>query len=198
MSNQRICSIEGCGNKHSAFGVCQTHRHRWIKHGDVLADIPIARKDKSAMAFLDEARMYNGDNCLIWPFSRLNNGYATVTIDGVRSLVSRIICEHKMGAAPIGKTDAAHSCGNGHLGCIAASHLRWATHAENMAEMVEHGRSTRGEKAWFNKLSEPQIAEIRERLRAGERQRIIADHFGITQSNVSKIKTGISWNWLND
>lgn len=42
------------------------------------------------------------------------------------------------------------------------------------------------------KLSEKEVGEIKELLSAGERQVDIADRFGITQSEVSKIKTGAS------
>ncbi len=32
----RICSVEGCTNKHSCHGYCQKHVLRWKKHGDPL------------------------------------------------------------------------------------------------------------------------------------------------------------------
>lgn len=34
-----VCSVEGCGNPHSARGWCHTHYGRWRRHGDPLAAV---------------------------------------------------------------------------------------------------------------------------------------------------------------
>ena len=37
----RLCSIEGCGRKHSGRGWCAAHYRRWLVSGDVRASVPI-------------------------------------------------------------------------------------------------------------------------------------------------------------
>jgi hypothetical protein len=100
---------------------------------------------------------YEGDDCLIWPHAKNEHGYAIVLKDGKNKLVSRIICEAVNGPPPSEKPESLHSCGNGHLGCVNKRHLRWGTHAENMAEMAVHGRSNLGRK--FGLQSREHIAK---------------------------------------
>ena len=86
------------------------------------------------------------DDCLIWPFSRNNKGYPDGTCVPRKAYIkpNMLMCALKNGPKPTARHEVAHSCGNGHLGCINPNHLRWATHAENMQEMVSHGRSRLG------------------------------------------------------
>jgi hypothetical protein len=37
------CSVFGCGRTVQSRGWCQTHYRRWLKHGDVLENIPVQR-----------------------------------------------------------------------------------------------------------------------------------------------------------
>lgn len=41
---QRTCSVEGCDKKHFARGWCKGHYTRWLKHGELQAHIPLAKK----------------------------------------------------------------------------------------------------------------------------------------------------------
>jgi hypothetical protein len=66
-----------------------------------------------------------------------------------------------------------------------------------MAEMVDHGRSTRGEKSTSAKLTREQVAEIRSR-RGTALQREIADEFGVANTTICKIQIRQAWEWLND
>lgn len=146
MATQRICSIGECGKKVLAKGLCSAHYHRWWRHGD-----PEGGNERSPNgapeAFLRETVLpYDGDDCLIWPFTRSGrkslhgspgHGYAQIRRGGRMVSVQRIVCEHIHGDGT--GMDSAHSCGNGHLGCVSPRHLRWATRAENMADAIAHG-----------------------------------------------------------
>jgi hypothetical protein len=104
-------------------------------------------------------------------------------------------CEEENGPPPTPDHEAAHSCGNGHLGCVARKHLRWKTHAENVAEAVEHGTVQRGTERWNAKLTEDDVRSIRAMI--GRRtQKSIAKQFGISRELVSSIKRKHSWGWL--
>lgn len=84
---------------------------------------------------------YQGDDCLVWPFSRRKDGYGQVGVDGFVSKAHNVMCELVHGPAPSRNHMACHECGNGHLGCVHPKHVFWRTHAENMRDMVRHGRA---------------------------------------------------------
>lgn len=192
---QNTCSIEGCSKKAKARGWCDAHWFRWRHHGNPLGGGPTPGW---ATKFLRETVIpYQGDECLIWPYARNNVGYAQIGSGRKIVLATRIVCEERYGPPPSDSHDAAHSCGNGHLGCVNGKHLSWKTHAENQAEMVDHGNSSRGEKAWSSKLTEQQVREIK-LLKGVEYQIDTAKRFGVTRSAISAIQVGRSWGWLNE
>jgi len=136
MTKHRICTIPDCGRKHKARGFCLLHYERFKQHGDPLFTLTAANGEPAR--FLAEALSYTGDDCLNWPFNRSQKGYAQIWQDGRQTLAARRVCLLAHGPPPTPEHEAAHSCGNGHDGCIAPGHLRWATHAENIADKQLH------------------------------------------------------------
>jgi hypothetical protein len=109
--------------------------------------------------------------------------------------VSRFICELAHGEPPASGQHAAHSCGNGHLGCVNPRHLSWKTAGENQMDRVAHGTSNRGRNHPCSKLSESDVQSIR-RLIGRMPLKHIAEKFGINVGSVHGIKTGKNWTWL--
>jgi hypothetical protein len=136
------------------------------------------------------------DECEEWPFYRDASGYGRVTIEGRMHFVHRLICARAHGAPPSQKHQAAHSCGNGHLGCVNPRHLRWATAKENVADRKRHGTQSYGEDAPRAKLSERDVRRIRTWLAKGHSMPKLAREFGVSPSVVHDIVTGKSWGWL--
>lgn len=100
-----------------------------------------------------------------------------------------------VGPAP-DEHECAHRDGNpdnNHL-----RNLRWATAAENAEDRIRHGKSGRGERSPNAKLTKTDVLSIQNRLDAGHRQRLIAEHFGISQGTVSDIKHRRTWRHLED
>lgn len=190
------CSIDGCSNLEKARGWCGKHYMRWWEHGDASTSLRKQSPSGAPAQFLAAALLHQGHDCLFWPYAKNNHGYAQINIDGKKHLVQRLVCEAHQGPPPAADSHAAHSCGNGHLGCVSGVHLRWATQLENMADMVAQGRSRRGSKSNSVKLTDDQVREIHRRANAGERQPALAREFGISQPNVSLIKHGRNWKWL--
>jgi hypothetical protein len=126
------CTVDGCDrDARYSSGWCHRHHTRWQRNGTPLGAGGTERG--TPRQFLEMALTYTGDGCLLWPFSR-TNGYAMINIGNHPTSVSRTICERIHGP-PIGaRNQAAHSCGNGAIGCITPRHLRWATRAENEAD----------------------------------------------------------------
>lgn len=138
---------------------------------------------------------YDGSECLIWPYSRHGAGYGTIRKDGRTATVSRLVCEYVHGPAPTPAHEAAHSCGNGHLGCVAKNHLSWKTPLENNLDKIEHGTIMRGEKHHSAKLTQEQVREIM-KLRGTMTQAEIGNIYGVSQMQISRIFRGKKWNWL--
>lgn len=191
MAVKSLCSIPGCGKVGKLRrGWCGKHYERWRGHGDPLA--ASVRPYRESREYLQKVVLqFSGDDCLIWPFRRDKIGYARIDLNARNMIASRIICEEVHGPAPSGM-DAAHSCGNGHLGCVNPRHLSWKTHAENMADMVRHGRSTRGDRNAQAKIGERDAIFIRSQ-RGKMTQEALAKMFGLHQSHISDIQAGKRW-----
>jgi HNH endonuclease len=188
-----VCSIAGCGRKRHAHGFCGMHFQRWNRTGD-----PLKTRWSpwgEGVKFLKAAIKYREDDCLLWPFQCDQLGHARVYWEGRKQRCARIVCEEAHGKPPSKRHEATHLCGNGHLGCINPSHLRWNTHAGNMVDMVKHGRSNRGVKNPGAKLTEADVREISS-LKGQLTQAQIAHRFGVDQSTISNIFRGRYWGWL--
>ena len=72
----------------------------------------------------------------------------------------------------------------------AATNLSWGTRAENVADMAVHGTTARGERMGSAKLTDQQVDLIR--LRPDDLQAALAVEFNVSQSNISKIRAGLS------
>lgn len=193
----KACSVDGCnGSAHTdgggARGWCSMHVQRWRKHGTPLGIGNTSRGQ--AREYLEKTALpYQGGECLIWPFSRNQWGYGTtLRPDGKHWLVSRYICTALHGEPPSPKYEAAHSCGNGHLGCVTPSHLSWKTPLENSADKFIHGTTRAGERSPNAKLSEMQVKEIMS-MRETATSRYLAKVYGVGKTTISAIWSGKKW-----
>lgn len=145
----------------------------------------------AAQAFVEKAFVHDGDDCLTWPFSTVR-GYGHLGYRGKAWLAHRLVCHVVHGEPPTSKHEAAHSCGNGHRGCVNPKHLRWATSKENKADKVAHGTELFGERNPSAKLSQADAARIRS-LKGMATCRDLAKQFGVSRSQISDIQTGKAW-----
>lgn len=191
------CSIEGCDNPFLARGWCSKHWSRWRRNGHPLGGG--TPKDGTVARFFCEVVVpCKSDDCLIWPFGRDQYGYGKIGSGSGSGLVHRRACEEVHGQPPDEPDiQAAHNCGNGHLGCCNPRHLRWATRVDNSMDRVEHGTHNRGEKHKMAKLTEGQVLEIR-RLEGEISRAEIARKFDVSAWNVACIHRRKSWFWLAD
>lgn len=179
-----VCRVDGCARKADSHGLCSMHRRRELRNGNI--EKVQRPANGTRRRWLEEHVSYTGDDCLIWPFWRDKHGYGP----------SREMCALAHGEPPTPDHQSAHSCGNGHLGCMNPRHLRWATRAENQAEMAEHGNSQRGAKNFFCKLTEDQVQEIR-KVGYRESDSRLAARFGVSRKTISDVRNGRSWAWLD-
>ena len=197
---RKICSIDGCDRPvFNARGWCSRHYQRWRSSGNPLGKHKGMNGD--TLKFIEIAKTYVEEDCLLWPYSRLPNGYAVIRIENKLFYVSRIICEQVNGTPLTEKHEAAHSCGNGHLGCVNPKHLRWATHKENMRDKIKHRTSkrglecpeSRGECNGNSKLTSNDVLLIR---KSGDTGIFIAKRFDVSKSLIYAIRHNKLWKWL--
>lgn len=186
----RRCSE--CDAPHEAFGFCTLHLYRW-KRG-----IPLSAEKGTHKGLLDYVKRHTtwkGEGCLIWEYSRDARGYGQINYKGKPTKVSRLMCELIHGPPPFAKAEAAHNCGNGHLGCWHPQHLEWKSHYDNVQDTVRHGRVPRGEKQGGSKLTKAQIAAICRDPRSGAS---LANALPVSSSQISAIRRGKAWTWTDD
>ena len=111
-------------------------------------------------------------------------------LNGKLEYAHRFMCQLVHGDPPTDKHQAAHSCGNGHLGCVNPKHLTWKTPEANQQDKREHGRAyTDGGRY---KLTPADVAEIRA-MRGKKTQDEMAKMFGVSRRNIGAVLSGRSW-----
>ncbi len=123
---KRTCSIEGCGRKHKARGLCQAHALRLKKYGSVDAQRPIRPQSRPADERFWE-KVEKTDACWLWT-GCLTDGYGHFSIGVERILAHRLSYEWAVGPIPEGLA-LDHIC---HVRrCVRPAHLRLATWKQN-------------------------------------------------------------------
>ncbi len=192
----KVCKARHCESVAVAKGLCKRHWHKARRYGSPEGGAKWRRGE--SLAWLLAHVEYDGDDCLTWPFTISRSGYGVIYIDGKQRQAHREICARAHGPAPSEDHQAAHRCGRGHEACVNQRHLRWATPAENQADRITHGTSSRGEGNGCAKLTSPEVSRIRARLSRGETQTKIARDYDVSLSTIHLIKTGRNWRWLKE
>jgi hypothetical protein len=192
----KLCSIKDCKRPVDAKKLCVSHILRLRKYGDPLAT-PIKKPKGSNHKWLVDNKNYVGDDCLKWPFSLTSKGYGDLYYNKKRTSASREMCRLAHGDPESDSMHAAHSCGNGHLGCVNPNHLSWKTPKENNKDKIEHGTLARGENHHASTITESQALEIIE-LRDTMYRRDIAEKLGISEHAVAHVCAGKSWKHLHN
>lgn len=192
MTTRFVCSIAGCARPVRARGWCSPHYQRWRQYGTPTGG---GTAQGEPMAFLLAAARSDSTGCIEWPYSRGADGRGQIW-DGKRVVLAhRLVCEIVHGPAPFEKAEAAHGCGNGHLGCVTPRHLRWSDHAENMAEKFAHGTVVRGKDNGSTRLTQEVVRTIRTLLGTLSERRI-AKRFHVSPTTIGNIRSGKTWGWL--
>lgn len=124
------------------------------------------------------------DQCLRWPFAYDTAvGRGRLGYEGVSWWAHRLMCTLAHGPAPEGKPQVAHSCGNGHMGCVNPKHLSWSDQFENQRDRRKHGTAVTTRTGRRSKLTLDQIERIRA-LKGKQPQMTTARQFGISHANV--------------
>lgn len=128
------------------------------------------------------------DDCIMWPYGKTPLGYGYATINGIQRTANNWMCRLAHGEPLLIWCHAAHRCGN--PGCVNPRHLRWATHAENMADKNRDGTSNHGERNGKTKLTADDVRAIRA---APPKLQPLMDRYGMSRHGISKIRSGKRW-----
>lgn len=129
--------------------------------------------------FWSKVQRAGGDGCWVWTGATDANGKCSRGVFNTGNRVARAPrVSWELTYGPI--RDGAwvlHSCDNAL--CVRPDHLHLGNAQDNSREMVERGRSARGERHSQSVLSEDTVREMRRRRAAGERMTDIARAFNI-------------------
>lgn len=153
--------------------------------------IPRQLAEADQKRFWSKVALPDADGCMLWLAGIAPTGYGRFKMNGREGRASRASLQIAVGPPPAPHMFAAHSCRNRH--CVAPTHLRWATPAENTADRIADGTYQYGERGPRAKLTREQVREIREKLSLRVMQRELATEYGVSKSLISAIARGETW-----
>jgi len=177
------CKVTGCTRPGTfARGWCGSHYKRWWRHGD-----PLAGRGQPLEVRLRE-RGWDVTETGCWEVrgSRHKSGYGKIEVSGKSTSTHRVAYELWVGPIPDGLI-IRHRCDN--PPCINPEHLEVGTHADNVKDMLERGRTNwnLGDSNPASKLTDQDVRDIRE---SDERTADLAQRYGVTPSYMSQIRHG--------
>lgn len=130
--------------------------------------------------------------CWLWFASKDQKGYGKIRHGAVSLRAHRVSYELRFGKIPEGDghhgTCVLHKCDN--PSCVNPDHLFLGSNLENIIDMRQKDRDSKGESRYNAKLTERDIVAIKNDTRY---QWQIAADYGINQSQVSRIKGAKRW-----
>jgi hypothetical protein len=146
-----------------------------------------------------------------WEWSgTVSGGYGRLQVNRIRLLAHRYSLELHLKRQIPNDLEVRHMCHNSV--CINPLHLQEGSHADNMKDMVDANRQSKGEilssklkgikhpnsngeKNTKSKLTETQVIDIR---KSNLTTKELSNLYKISKNQVLRIKNGISWSYLNN
>lgn len=141
-----------------------------------------------------EANVQKSDGCWVWMGRLTRRGYGSVLSARPKRramAAHRISWELYRGPIPEGML-VLHRCD--YPPCVNPDHLFLGTVADNNRDMVEKGRSTRGERHPKARLKACDVLEIRRLSESGATNQAVATMFGVSDSTIDAIRNRRRWN----
>ena len=129
--------------------------------------------------------------CWLWDGCCSKGGYGRIKLEGEARDTHRVSYEIHIGPIP-GGTHVLHYCDT--PACVRPDHLFLGTHRDNMKDKCSKMRHSFGERHPTSKIDKAAVRAIKA---SPMTQRAIAAKYGISQSQVHRIKTGKNWKHIN-
>ncbi len=135
-SNKQPCLVDGCdgGNGRRVHGYCRRHYLRLYRTGSPVPPTLSAR-------VWQRVQIADSDSCWLWTGTLTGTGYGVLGYKGSSILAHRAVFSlfhnREIGEGLF----ILHSCDN--PPCCNPSHLREGSHADNMRDKVDRGRTSR-------------------------------------------------------
>lgn len=189
-----ICSIHGCDLKVYGRGWCKKHWTRWRRNGD--PELRLRAKKGGSLEekfrhFMPGDPPHGGRQgpCWEWTGRKNDKGYGVFTNLKKSIRAHRVSYKIFKGEEP--GPVLRHTCDN--PSCCNPEHLVPGTFQDNSQDMVDRGRSRKGQQHPHAKLTENDVMEIRRLHSEGVTLTYLAAQFGITKGNASFITRGQTW-----
>jgi len=137
--------------------------------------------------------------CWEWQGSLNRKGYGQFGMNGTSIGAHRIAWQFTRGPIPKGML-LLHGCDNRR--CVNPIHLSLGTNAENMHDMVQKDRQSRGPRHaaimagqtnGCAKLTEALVSAIRQAYAAGTSRADLAERYAVTRKNIDLVVTRKTW-----
>lgn len=126
--------------------------------------------------------------------------YVQLGAKGIKTGIHRLVALTFLGSPPTPLHEVAHNDGDRNNNAL--TNLRWATHAENVADSFRHGTARvpvfRGQDHPRTTLTDSAVREIRRRHTGRRGEQIqLAREFGVSRYVIHHIVRGETWQHLN-
>jgi hypothetical protein len=193
---RRLCSLDGCTNRHKGRGLCNKHLLRLRNHGSTDDRRPTfeqrfwAKVDKNGPVPAHRPEL---GQCWMWTAATNEHGYGVMRPEGKRT--GPTIKAHRVSMTLAGQDPkdrcVLHRCDN--PPCVNPAHLMLGTMADNTQDMVAKHRGLIGECNGNAKLTEQAVLEIRRRRTSGELRKVLIAEFGVSGATITRIAKGEGW-----
>jgi hypothetical protein len=134
-----------------------------------------------------------GDGCWEWTGATFPGMYGKLYVLELRKEVAvhRVSWEIHFGPIPEGML-VCHTCDN--RLCVRPEHLFLGTNAENMADMVQKARASRGEARPTARLTAENVVAIRTAYAAGgTSHRLLGEEYGVSETTIRAVISRAHW-----
>jgi hypothetical protein len=158
-----------------------------------------------------EQKLVSEKGCWEW-IGYLNGGYGSTTFKGKHLLAHRYSLSLHLNKEIDKKLEVRHMCHN--TKCFNPAHLEEGTHFQNMRDMVDANRQSKGEdlskrlkgikhelfngeKNHNSKLTEEQVLEILAHKGVLGSQSNLSKLYGVSKTQIERIQNGKSWKHIS-
>lgn len=178
---KRQCTEPYCDKPRRGRGLCSKHYIRAKRAGE-LPPLPTTL-DRFEEKYIPEPN----SGCWLWTASLVANGYGHWWYLGRNERAHRASYLIHKGPIPQGMY-VLHKCDT--RCCVNPEHLFLGTHQDNMDDMAVKGRTAKGCRQGFAKLTDQAVRDIRDSDLYGWQ---LADIYGVAKSVIDKARRGETW-----